>query len=171
MVFPGWARARQSGAIPRCSDRHGSDHSVHSPGLNRLLQAHLDQMGSIAVFQASGEFACSLLCICPFTKQFRSSPSVHLTVHLLDIATAASDATVQADGGSSAGGGDSITWARGEIPGGTMKSRILLTLLIVAMSATSSLADASGCGNWTIKGTYAFTVRGKSSSRRVNPAH
>jgi hypothetical protein len=43
-----------------------------------------------------------------------------------------------------------------------MKSRILLTLLIVAMSATSSLAaHASGCGNWTIKGTYAFTIRGQ----------
>ena len=54
-----------------------------------------------------------------------------------------------------------------------MKSRILLTLLIVAMSATSSLAaHASGCGNWTIKGTYAFTVRGQIFlPDRYNPAH
>ncbi len=42
-----------------------------------------------------------------------------------------------------------------------MKSRILLTLLTVALATSTSTAHASGCGNWTIKGTYAFTLHGQ----------
>jgi hypothetical protein len=42
-----------------------------------------------------------------------------------------------------------------------MKSRILLGLLIVALAASSLPAHANGCNNWTIRGTYAFTIHGQ----------
>jgi hypothetical protein len=45
--------------------------------------------------------------------------------------------------------------------GGTMKSRISLFLLTLALTASSTLtAHASACSNMTIKGTYAFTIHG-----------
>ena len=42
-----------------------------------------------------------------------------------------------------------------------MKFRTSLFLLTVALAALSPLtAHASACSNWTIQGTYAFTIRG-----------
>ena len=42
-----------------------------------------------------------------------------------------------------------------------MKFRTSLFLLTVALAASSPLtAHASGCSNWTIQGTYAFTLHG-----------
>jgi hypothetical protein len=43
-----------------------------------------------------------------------------------------------------------------------MKSRISLFLLTLALAASSTAtAHASVCNNWTIQGTYAFTLRGQ----------
>ncbi len=43
-----------------------------------------------------------------------------------------------------------------------MKSRIPLFLLTLALAASSTLtAHASACSDWTIKGTYAFTLHGQ----------
>ncbi len=42
-----------------------------------------------------------------------------------------------------------------------MKSRILFTLLTIALAASTLSAHASGCNNWTIRGTYAFTIHGQ----------
>jgi hypothetical protein len=45
--------------------------------------------------------------------------------------------------------------------GGTMKFRISLFLLTLALAASSTLmAYGSACSNSTIKGTYAFTIHG-----------
>jgi len=45
--------------------------------------------------------------------------------------------------------------------GGTMKSRISLFLLTLALAASSTLtAHASACSNSTIRGTYASTIHG-----------
>jgi len=45
--------------------------------------------------------------------------------------------------------------------GGTMKSRISLFLLTLALAASSTLtAHARACSNLTIQGTYAFTLHG-----------
>src|SRR5882762_8278194 len=45
--------------------------------------------------------------------------------------------------------------------GGTMKSRISLFLLTLALAASSTLtAHASACSNSTIQGSYAFTIHG-----------
>ena len=42
-----------------------------------------------------------------------------------------------------------------------MKSRISLLLMALALAASSTLtAHASACSNWTLKGTYAFTIHG-----------
>src|SRR3981081_2096724 len=46
--------------------------------------------------------------------------------------------------------------------GGTMKFRISLLLLTFALAMSSTLmAHAGACSNSTIKGTYAFTIRGQ----------
>jgi hypothetical protein len=43
-----------------------------------------------------------------------------------------------------------------------MKFRISLILLTVALAASSTVtAHAKGCSNWTIKGSYAFTIHGQ----------
>jgi hypothetical protein len=43
-----------------------------------------------------------------------------------------------------------------------MKFRISLFLLTLALAASSTLtAHASVCSNWTIRGTYAFTIHGQ----------
>lgn len=42
-----------------------------------------------------------------------------------------------------------------------MKSRIMLTLLIIALTASTLTAHANGCDNETIRGTYAATIHGQ----------
>jgi hypothetical protein len=43
-----------------------------------------------------------------------------------------------------------------------MKFRVLLVLLVLGMMATQTLsAHAVNCSNFTIKGTYAFTIHGQ----------
>jgi hypothetical protein len=43
-----------------------------------------------------------------------------------------------------------------------MKSRISLFLLTLALAASSTLtAHATACSDWTIKGSYAFTIHGQ----------
>jgi hypothetical protein len=42
-----------------------------------------------------------------------------------------------------------------------MKTRILLALLTVALATSTLSAHASGCSNWTIRGTYAATIHGQ----------
>ncbi len=42
-----------------------------------------------------------------------------------------------------------------------MKSRISLSLLILALAASSSLtANASACTNWTVKGAWVQSLQG-----------
>ena len=42
-----------------------------------------------------------------------------------------------------------------------MTSRISLFLATLAMAASTATAHASVCNNWTIQGSYAFTLRGQ----------
>ena len=42
-----------------------------------------------------------------------------------------------------------------------MKSRFMLTLLIIALTASTLTAHANDCDNGTIRGTYAFTLHGQ----------
>lgn len=52
-----------------------------------------------------------------------------------------------------------------------MKSHVTLFFLILAVMASQTLtAHASNCSNWTIKGTYAFTVHGQILSSNGSPA-
>src|SRR5580693_411266 len=45
--------------------------------------------------------------------------------------------------------------------GGTMKFRISLVLLTLALAASSAVTAHAGCTNPTIKGSYAFTIHGQ----------
>src|SRR6266849_2962415 len=84
---------------------------------------------------------------CCVTLQFRSSPSVHHQFTLGALRTPASDATVQRDGGSNLHREHSRLELVSKNSGGTMKSRISLFLLTLALAASSTLTAHASCSN------------------------